>query len=210
MPVLTEADVKIKAEPLATDPNTCRFTVNHVVHPGGPWAYRRKEEASGSPLAARLFALPGVASVVIAGDVVLVGRDDGVDWMQLMKPIGAALRAQLVSGEPSIADLPAPEPVPLGPLGRTRTDEEIVRAVQRVLDEAINPYVSTHGGNIALLKVDERIVYVEMSGGCQGCAASTATLRQGLEALLAEEVPEVEGLVDVTAHEDGASPYYTR
>jgi Fe/S biogenesis protein NfuA len=47
-----------------------------------------------------------------------------------------------------------------------------------------------------------------MSGGCQGCAASAATLRQGVERMVKEEVPEIREIVDITDHTAGSNPYY--
>jgi Fe/S biogenesis protein NfuA len=47
-----------------------------------------------------------------------------------------------------------------------------------------------------------------MMGGCQGCAASAMTLRQGIERMVREEIPEVRDIVDLTDHDAGANPYY--
>jgi Fe/S biogenesis protein NfuA len=48
-----------------------------------------------------------------------------------------------------------------------------------------------------------------MGGGCQGCGMADVTLRQGIEASLRENVPEVAGVVDVTDHASGTNPYVT-
>ena len=62
MPV--DATIAIRAETLLADPDTCKFTVSRAVHPGGPFFFDNQERAAGSPLAERLFALPGVAYVL--------------------------------------------------------------------------------------------------------------------------------------------------
>jgi hypothetical protein len=49
-----------------------------------------------------------------------------------------------------------------------------------------------------------------MSGGCQGCAASAATLRQGVERMLRAALPQIGEIVDVTDHASGDAPYYAR
>ena len=56
-----DATITIRAETSVADPDTCKFTVSRTVHPGGPFFFHAKELAAGSPLAERLFALPGVA-----------------------------------------------------------------------------------------------------------------------------------------------------
>lgn len=80
--------------------------------------------------------------------------------------------------------------------------------VQRVIDEVINPGIAAHGGFVELVDVSEDTLYLRMGGGCQGCAASAATLRQGIERMVRQEVPEIENIVDVTDHTAGANPYY--
>ena len=50
---------------------------------------------------------------------------------------------------------------------------------------------------------------LRMSGGCPGCAASTATLRDGVERMVRAAVPEIVRIVDVTDHDAGLTPYYS-
>ena len=69
---------------------------------------------------------------------------------------------------------------------------------------------SIHGGRADLVRFDEATGTVELrlSGGCQGCAQSTATLRNGIEGALRAAIPEITEVVDVTDHAGGANPYY--
>lgn len=101
---------------------------------------------------------------------------------------------------------PAPErprpPVPEGPEGETW------RRIRQVLDEEVNPAVASHGGYIDLIEYREGVAYVEMGGGCQGCAMSKATLKQGVERILRDHFPEIEEVLDVTDHAGGRNPYY--
>ena len=80
--------------------------------------------------------------------------------------------------------------------------------VQRVLDREINPAIASHGGFVELLEVKDGVAYVAMHGGCQGCGMADVTLRQGVEARIRAGVPEIRGVVDTTAHHEGANPYY--
>ena len=86
----------------------------------------------------------------------------------------------------------------------------LAERVRQVLDERVNPSVAAHGGKITLIEVRDAIAYVEMSGGCQGCGMARVTLRQGVEKMIREAVPEIEGIQDVTDHVSGATPYYAR
>lgn len=80
--------------------------------------------------------------------------------------------------------------------------------VRELLDSRINPAVAMHGGHIGLADVKEGEIYIVMSGGCQGCALSRMTLKQGVERMIRQELPEVKAVHDVTDHEKGDNPYY--
>jgi Fe/S biogenesis protein NfuA len=81
--------------------------------------------------------------------------------------------------------------------------------VNQLLAEIINPGLASHGGFAALVGVDDSTVFVTMGGGCQGCAMSAATLREGITASIIEAIPEVTAVVDVTDHDAGDNPFYT-
>jgi Fe/S biogenesis protein NfuA len=83
----------------------------------------------------------------------------------------------------------------------------IADRVRSVLETQVNPAIAAHGGMISLVDVEQTDVYVEMSGGCQGCALSRMTLKQGVERMLREAVPELTAVHDVTDHASGDNPY---
>lgn len=85
----------------------------------------------------------------------------------------------------------------------------IADRVQEVLDQQVNPAIASHGGAITLIDVRDTEVYLEMSGGCQGCAMSRLTLRQGVERMLRQAIPELTGVHDITDHASGVNPYFS-
>ena len=54
---------------------------------------------------------------------------------------------------------------------------------------------------------DDSILYIEMSGGCQGCSSSSATLKNGVETMIYDEFPDVMDIRDVTDHDAGENLY---
>jgi Fe/S biogenesis protein NfuA len=82
------------------------------------------------------------------------------------------------------------------------------QAVQEVLDTRINPGVAMHGGNVMLLDVKDDIAYIALGGGCQGCGMADVTLRQGIEVMIKEAVPEIREIIDTTDHAAGRNPFY--
>jgi len=85
---------------------------------------------------------------------------------------------------------------------------DLAEKVQQLLAESINPSLASHGGYAALVGVEDTKVFISMGGGCQGCAMSAATLREGIQVAIKEAIPEVTEIVDVTDHDAGDNPYY--
>jgi Fe/S biogenesis protein NfuA len=83
--------------------------------------------------------------------------------------------------------------------------------ISSVLEQSVNPSIASHGGRADLLALDadQGVAYLRLSGGCQGCAMSQMTLKQGIETTLLEEVPELTRVVDVTDHGGGENPFYS-
>jgi Fe/S biogenesis protein NfuA len=81
-------------------------------------------------------------------------------------------------------------------------------AVQKILDEEINPAVAQHGGFVTLLDVKDGTAFIRMGGGCQGCGMVDVTLRQGIEVRIREAVPAIREIIDSTDHAGGRNPYY--
>jgi len=84
----------------------------------------------------------------------------------------------------------------------------LAESVQKVLEEKVNPAIASHGGNIQLVAIEEGTAYLRFGGGCQGCGMVNVTLKQGVEKVLFEEVPELSKVMDVTDHASGTNPYY--
>lgn len=187
-------EIEIQASPSG---NRCRFTVDRPVHTRAV-SFPSATSAKGSPLAEALFELPGITAVTIAGQSVLVTKEQPGDWLPLARQIGAAIRAQLLSGVPAVVE----------DASAAGSDEELRGRIQQLFDEQINPAVAGHGGYVELLDVREGVVFVQMLGGCQGCGAANVTLKQGIESILREQVPEIVEVLDTTDHAAGRNPYY--
>ena len=80
--------------------------------------------------------------------------------------------------------------------------------LQQLLDSHINPSLAAHSGYAEIVKMDGTVAHILMGGGCQGCAMSAATLRQGIEVMIAEAIPEITEVIDVTDHEAGENPFF--
>lgn len=92
--------------------------------------------------------------------------------------------------------------------GKPRPSGPVAEKVSTVLQEKINPAIASHGGVINLVAVEDGTAYLQFGGGCQGCGMVNVTLKQGVEKVLFEEVPEITKVMDITDHASGTNPYY--
>jgi Fe-S cluster biogenesis protein NfuA len=179
-----------------------RFVLDRDVQDGAQATFPDAAAAQGAPLAEALFAIAGVKMVDVSGAVVAVVKTDDSNWNDLKRPVADALRA-------SLAHSSAPLGQAVKAFGQARNDNEIHLAVQEVLDLKANPAIAAHGGHVSVIDVKDGVVSMLMSGGCQGCAASAATLRGGVETMIRAAVPEVRDIIDVTDHAAGETPFYS-
>jgi Fe/S biogenesis protein NfuA len=89
-----------------------------------------------------------------------------------------------------------------------KLEGDVAERVVQLLDEQINPGLASHGGYARLEGIEDDKAFVTMGGGCQGCAVSAMTLRDGIQASILEAIPEITEVVDVTDHDAGETPYY--
>jgi Fe/S biogenesis protein NfuA len=87
-------------------------------------------------------------------------------------------------------------------------EDPTAQSIQDVLDSKVNPGISSHGGFVSLVEFKEDTAYIAFGGGCQGCGLVDVTLKQGVEVMIRESVPEVQNIVDMTDHASGDQPYY--
>lgn len=74
------------------------------------------------------------------------------------------------------------------------TEQE--QLVHELIDK-VRPYLHRDGGDIEIISIEDGIVYVKMLGACDGCGLIDVTLRQGIEAMLLENVPGIIAVVTV-------------
>ena len=84
----------------------------------------------------------------------------------------------------------------------------MLRKIEKVLDEQIRPALASHGGDIEIVDYDNNKLFVKLTGGCQGCSSSKATLKDGIERLVVSKFPQlVDEIIDLTDHAAGEKPF---
>ncbi len=194
-----EDQIAISSEVDKRNSAICRFTVNRTLHIGTV-SFDHKSQAEQSLLAQKIFEIEGITRVQLIGHLLVLSKTPEQEWEELIKHVEEILQAFLVSGL-ALSQEQVEDRMML--IGRGTKEK-----IQYLLAHKINPGVAAHAGFVELIDVKDNNVYIRLGGGCQGCGAADFTLRQGIEAILRKEVPEIRQVLDVTDHAAGLNPYY--
>jgi Fe-S cluster biogenesis protein NfuA len=174
------------------NPATLKFIPGRTVLDSGTLEFANREAAARSPLAERLFEVPGITSVFYGSDFVTVTKADG-DWQHLKPAILGAIMEHYMSGAPLLADGSAASDD-----ARDEEDEffneqdaDTVAQIKDLIETRVRPAVANDGGDITFRGFKDGVVYLNMKGSCAGCPSSTATLQHGIQNLLKHFVPDV-------------------
>ncbi len=69
-------------------------------------------------------------------------------------------------------------------------EEEITTQVLSLIDK-LRPFLISDGGNLEFVRYDDHVVYVKLLGACSHCPMMDVTLKDGIEQLIVNEIPEV-------------------
>lgn len=191
--MMTENVMTIRTE-RTPNPNSLKYNVNKVLIPGGSANFSDSESAQRSPLARRIFDVPGVSAVFIGSDFITVTKEEDVSWGDLNGGLAPALESFFDSGEPVVQGGELAEDQEIG---ADTADPDLVAKIKKLLDEKVRPAVAQDGGDIVYRGFESGVVYLEMKGACSGCPSSGMTLKNGVESMLmhyCEEVKEVRSI----------------
>ena len=68
--------------------------------------------------------------------------------------------------------------------------EELELQVKAIIDK-MRPFLISDGGDLEFVKLEDNIVYVRLSGACQNCSLIGVTLKEGVEEMIINEIPEI-------------------
>jgi Fe-S cluster biogenesis protein NfuA len=174
------------------NPTTLKFLPGKVVMEHGTAEFRDEIEASAaSPLAARLFSIPGVTGVFLGYDFITITKDSA-DWQHLKPAILGSIMEHFMSGQPIMASGALSDDEQQEGEFFDEGDETIVATIKELLETRVRPAVAQDGGDITFKGFRDGTVYLNMKGACAGCPSSTATLKHGVQNLLRHFVPEVQ------------------
>lgn len=157
-----------------------------------------------SPLALRLFKIPGIKSVMIGQDFLTVNKLDHIEWANLRPEVVDLMDAFLTSAaEPAITGELA-DAGQNDSLAVSEDDSEIVSMIKELIDTRIRPAIQDDGGDIEYKAFDEETgaVFLKLQGACKSCSSSEDTLKGGIEAMLKHYIEEVREVVQILDPEE--------
>jgi Fe-S cluster biogenesis protein NfuA len=175
------------------NPASMKFVLNNFLLEEGSVEYTSKEQARECPLAFQLFSFSGVASVFIASNFITISKNIDVDWYELIPLFREFIKSYIESGEPvftgTIGKVADPS------VERTQSASALESKIIEALEEYVKPAVEQDGGAIHFKSFNEGVVTLTLKGSCSGCPSSTITLKNGIENLLKQLIPEVKEVV---------------
>ena len=154
---------------------------------------KNREEAKDIPLAkAILDEFDYAQEVFISDNFVAVTKNTDVEWHEVMMSVRSFIADYLQNGG-TVSNIGAhPHESPVEKIiNREYTDNE--QKISDILTEYVAPAVENDGGKISLLEYDEagKTARMLLQGACSGCPSSTATLKNGIENILKQFVPDL-------------------
>jgi Fe-S cluster biogenesis protein NfuA len=173
------------------NPNTLKYSVNRKLLEKGAANFTRQADADiKSPLASKLFAVSGIAGVMIGKDFVTITKTEDGDWDHVHKTASETIESFLTEGGPILNEAAMGADTNL-------KSSEIEKRIQQFLDDEIRPAVANDGGDVSLDRFEDGVVYLHMQGSCAGCPSSSMTLKMGIETKMKQLIPEVMEVVQI-------------
>ncbi|HCM39801.1 MAG: iron transporter [Bdellovibrionales bacterium GWB1_52_6] len=172
------------------NPNTLKYMVNRELVRRNANFTTAVEAQAKSPLAAKLFAVPGIVGVMIGRNFVTVSKSEDGDWDTVHQNTSKTIEQHLAANLPVLNEGVDQE-------RDASADSEIERKIRQILDDEIRPAVAMDGGDIVFDSYEDGIVYLHLQGACAGCPGAQMTLKMGVENRLREAIPEVIEVVSV-------------
>jgi Fe-S cluster biogenesis protein NfuA len=179
------------------NPAAMKFVLNNFLVEEGSVEYTSKEQAIECPLALQLFTFSGVSGIFITSNFITVSKSSEIEWYELIPILREFIKSYIESDQPVFTGHIGKISDPV--IERTHSASAIESKIIETLDEYVKPAVEQDGGAIHFKSFDDGIVTVILKGSCSGCPSSTVTLKNGIEHLLKQMIPEV---MEVIAESD--------
>lgn len=172
-----EVLIRVQATP---NPNAWKFVLDKPVLNEGKATYVEPKDAENNLLARSLFEVAGVRQVHFFQNVITITHNFDADVDDLHKAVCSVIQTRFPMHNPN----------------QTRHDEKKaaraslppdVQKIEEILDRTIRPGLQGDGGDIAILKYEDKKLYVHYEGACGTCPSATSGTLMAIEGILRDE-----------------------
>ena len=139
-----------------------------------------------STLMRKLFTFPFVKEIFISNNYISVKKHDTVNWMDITNQLRILIQESL-NNDIIICSKNKPEKNKNASMHKK---SKIMIQIEQILDQHIRPGIQMDGGDIELFSFNNGVLKVFLKGACSGCPSSQMTLKNGIETLLKDKLPE--------------------
>lgn len=200
-----QVPVSIYAE-MTPNPSTMKFVADILLIENGKTVeYTKIEDTENAPLAARLFSFPFVTEVFISSNFITISKNNSIDWQDVFGEIREYISNYLLTGHPIFTEEAGFSETDSSTNETSKIEGAIITHVQptseielrivEILEEYVRPAVENDGGAIHFSKYEPGKLTVVLKGACSGCPSSSQTLKNGIQGLFDQMMPEVKEIV---------------
>ena len=157
-----------------------------------------RNAASRSPLAAKILGFPWAKSVFLGENFITITKEEWLEWDTISEPLSQMIQEHLEKGGKVLLEKPEKKGgIDSKESSNSEESSEAVQKIKEILEKEIQPAVAMDGGYIEFVSYENNKVYLSLQGACSGCPSSSYTLKEGIQARLKQDLPEIEEVISV-------------
>jgi len=186
--------VSIYAE-VTPNPTVMKFVSNMEINPNDSIEFKNIEEAQISPLCAKLFAFPFVKEVFLAKNFIAITKFNIVEWEDVAMEVRVMIQDYIATGGVVVKEITSQDELPVMNTSPEEVavdkvpENEIEERIIAILEEYIKPSVAQDGGDIIFSDYEDGVLKVKLQGACNGCPSASVTLKQGVQNIFQQMMP---------------------
>ncbi len=187
--------ISIYAE-VTPNPTVMKFVSNMEINPNDSIEFKNIEEAQIAPLCVKLFAFPFVKEVFLAKNFIAITKFNIVEWDDVAMDVRVMIQEYIATGGVVIKEIKSDDELPVMNVSPEEMavdkvpENEIEERIVAILEEYIKPSVAQDGGDIIFSDYKDGVLKVKLQGACNGCPSAAVTLKQGVQNLFQQMMPD--------------------
>ncbi len=178
------------------NPNSLKFILGDHVLCESPIEFNKSQEHTYSVLADKLFKIKGIDNVLFNKNCISINKNN-YSWDQLKASILHVISDHINSGLPAIEKQKNNVSNELDNIQFDDEDLKVVNMINGILSSKIRPAIMQDGGDVNFIKYECGTAYLSLKGSCAGCPSATVTLKNGIENMLKNYIPELKKVEQV-------------